>query len=514
MVDHMGKHAWLEFLRKETAVFITHWKKLAAAMLGTGLVFLAAGPITWLPHDATAAVPGPGELIVHEWGTFLSVQGSDGVTLGGMVDSDEQLPPFVESRSISTWERCMMREKMETPVTYFYTDRPRDVQVQVRMPKGVLTHWFPNVCRFGPKPGAKSAVSPTDSYLDWCTLHLIPDKLPYPREEIHVATTTKGQVYSGRIVSRTADEVVLQAQDLGARLISLPTKELRELAVAKDSKGPPPPKLPDVAPEQIWRYARQTDSALVQVQTRQMEAIPGGNRIKREYQCEKFLFYRGLGTFTLPLEVRSNDGPNKAGLVLRLHNTQAQPLRGLFAVSVAKDTIQFAELTDLPAKATREVAAASVFVSPVPLEVGVPQVKSAVAKALVTAGLYPREAQAMVNTWENSYFRTAGMRMLYVLPRETVDGVIPLQIRPAPNDLVRVMVGRVEVLTPAAERRIEEAVTGLGAKDPTLRKAAQAELAGLGRLQEPVLHRIAALTTNPEVRTQAKALIEAPAARR
>src|SRR5262245_7712351 len=93
------------------------------------------------------AGPGPGQrppadakpnLLVHEWGTFLSVQGSDGVTLGGMAASEEVLPPFVEARSIATFNRTYARTKMETPVTYFYTDRPQVVSVRVDMPKGLL----------------------------------------------------------------------------------------------------------------------------------------------------------------------------------------------------------------------------------------------------------------------------------------------------------------------------------------------------------------------------------------
>src|SRR5262245_59034964 len=86
------------------------------------------------PAPAERPAGGSGSLIVHEWGTFLSVQGSDGVTLGGMVASEEVLPAFVEARSISTWQRTKIFSKMETPVTYFYTDRPRVVNVRVDMP--------------------------------------------------------------------------------------------------------------------------------------------------------------------------------------------------------------------------------------------------------------------------------------------------------------------------------------------------------------------------------------------
>jgi hypothetical protein len=113
-----------------------------------------------------------------------------------------------------------------------------------------------------------------------------------------------------------------------------------------------------------------------------------------------------------------------------------------------------------------------------------------------------------VKTWEKSYFRTEGLRLLYILPRATVDEVIPIQVQPAPEQLVRVMIGRVEVLTPCTERRIEQAVADLDAKDPLIRRMAQAELDQLGRLREPVLRRLTSLTTVPEIRSRAEALIK------
>jgi hypothetical protein len=75
-------------------------------------------------------------------------------------------------------------------------------------------------------------------------------------------------------------------------------------------------------------------------------------------------------------------------------------------------------------------------------------VKESVAAALVQAGLYPKEARAMVNTWEKSYFKTKGLRVLYIVPRPLVDAIFPLHVKPMPQELARVMLGRIEVLTP------------------------------------------------------------------
>jgi hypothetical protein len=142
-----------------------------------------------------------------------------------------------------------------------------------------------------------------------------------------------------------------------------------------------------------------------------------------------------------------------------------------------------------------------------PLAEGVVQVKQAVARTLVEAGLYEKEAQAMVNTWEHSYFRTEGLRLLYILPRSEVDAIIPIRIQPTPEQLVRVMVGRVEVLTPEREQQIERFISQLGATDFRTRQAASDGLARLGRIGEPALRRVAKTTRDDEVRARAAQLI-------
>ena len=83
---------------------------------------------------------------MHEWGTFTSFAGSDGVNLEfrPLVDSD--LPAFVyspASRFEFTKRSIFARQRMETPVTYFYSDVERDVNVSVAFRQGRLTEFYP-----------------------------------------------------------------------------------------------------------------------------------------------------------------------------------------------------------------------------------------------------------------------------------------------------------------------------------------------------------------------------------
>jgi hypothetical protein len=379
--------------------------------------------------------------VVHEWGTFLSVQGSDGVSLGGMVDSDEVLPGFVESMGPASYQRAMMYTKMETPVTYFYSDRPRTVQVHIDMPRGLLTHWYPLVRRYGPRPSDQE-IKQQKSFIEWTNVELLP------------AVT-------------------------GERLLS------------------------PVSDNQSWHFARETDSTLLKTLTYTL--AKNGQKLEKRDQYEKFLFYRGLGTFQMPLSVRSyEDG---AGLTLQMKNEAAQALTGIIAIQIENQHIRFGLASSLPGHGSDALAVAKVLGNSMPLAEGVPVVKQAVARALVESGLYEKEAIAMVNTWERSYFRTDGLRLLYLLPREEVDSFIPIRIQPTPEQLVRVMVGRVEVLTPQREREIEKYISLLGANDFRTRQEASNGLSKLGRIGEPALRRVARTTQDPEVRARADQLI-------
>jgi hypothetical protein len=408
------------------------------------LVFAASG-LAGPTSRSELAKPDGDKLIVHEWGTYLSVQGSDGVTLGGMIDSEEKLPLFVHEEALAGRNRACLFCKVETPVTYFYVDRPRTVEVRAAMPEGKLTHWYPAVRDFGPlTPTCKAPAR--DSYINWGKVELFPD---------------------------------VRDKAAGFSLLI--------------------PGFRPVARDDTWRFVRDTDSAFVK-----MDRTNPKLKSRPQGQVEKFLFYRGLGTFELPLKVEYREDSVHQ---LQLTNRGPDTLQGIFAVEVKGNSIGFKKINDLGAELSSTEYFRTSLVNSQPLQEGVPVVKQEVAAALVQAGLYPKEARAMVNNWEHSYFRTEGFRILYILPRSFADRTLPIEIKPAPQELVRVMVGRVEVLTPGTEQRIEKAVADLNSPDPAVQKSAATELARLGRLQEPALRRVVAMTSDDAVRAGAEALL-------
>ena len=62
----------------------------------------------------------------------------------------------------------------------------------------------------------------------------------------------------------------------------------------------------------------------------------------------------------------------------------------------------------------------------------------------------------MVKTWSDSWFSEDGLRVLYTLPRGWTEEILPVKITPAPQELVRVMVGRAEVFSRALEETLRQ----------------------------------------------------------
>src|SRR5207244_10072574 len=92
-------------------------------------------------------------------------------------------------------------------------------------------------------------------------------------------------------------------------------------------------------------------------------------------------------------------------------------------------------------------------------------------QVLIASGLYEKEAAAMIKTWRDSWFEE-GTRVFYILPRQTTDAVLPITIEPHPADLVRVLVGRAEVITPEMEKSVRAQVKLLSDPSRLVREAA------------------------------------------
>src|SRR5439155_1448429 len=217
--------------------------------------------------------------------------------------------------------------------------------------------------------------------------------------------------------------------------------------------------------------ARETDAEFLRVDS--------GSPTNRAPEHERFLFYRGVGSFTTPLVVTMN--PNGQ---LTLANQGTEALVHLFVLSVRDGKAQFVHVNPLNSNTATVVASPPIDH---PQSEIARQIADEMATALVSAGLFQREARAMVNTWKDSWFADEGLRVLYLLPRAWTDATLPLEIDPQPQGLVRVMVGRAEVITPELESHLRQQLTQAQTGDAAARAQALGELKKLGRFAQPAV---------------------------
>ncbi len=244
--------------------------------------------------------------------------------------------------------------------------------------------------------------------------------------------------------------------------------------------------------EELWAIARQVDASLLRtVQRHEPRLGPT--------EAERYLFYRGLGTFALPVRVEC------AGEQTTFTNGSEHRLPAVFAVEMAAETGRFAGLGEM---AAGETSAYSLAAQPLrPKAEAVAGLQEAVLGALTAQGLYADEAQAMVRTWSRQWFDSEGTRVLWLVPRPLTDSILPLRIDPAPEALIRVLLGRLEYLAPQAEEELESALRDRKSGNEAARRAADSRLARLDRFLEAGLRRILAKKVSPEVRASAEELL-------
>jgi len=393
--------------------------------------------------------------IAHEWGTFTSVQGGDGILLDWRPLETTRLPKFVYNWTKPGLNRravgvlgfgkgsFVTLQRMETPVIYFYTEKEQTVDLSVRFPKGLITEWYPQARKIGP---STTAANPALAALD---------------DFMHKAGLQPAFTFTSALGTPGVKESLVHWKGLQI----LPADQNRNIGkqLSIDASG------------SHYFAARETDAAFVRA-----SSLVRTNPLPEQ---EKFLFYRGVGSFATPLRVTM-----KSNREVTLENTAKENLAHLFLLNVQDHLGTFTYLEQLQPGEQRTI----------PIDTGnqaqppdrlVTQLSNAMAAALVQEGLYRREAAAMVNTWKDSWFEEEGVRVLYVLPRAWTDRTLPMTIDPQPRELVRVMVGRAEIIPPDVEEELATQLAKVNQGDNQARERVQTALKRLGRFAEPALQR-------------------------
>ena len=161
-------------------------------------------------------------------------------------------------------------------------------------------------------------------------------------------------------------------------------------------------------------------------------------------QAEKLLFYRGVANFGVPLSIQLTGDRS-----LELRNTADDPLALAVLFENRSGKIGYRVLHGL---------AGATAVQEPELTGSLDRLKQELSDALVAQGLFRKEADAMIETWRDSWFEE-GMRVFYLVPRTLVDRELPLSIQPAPAKTARVFVGREEILSPYLRDRLMTALS-------------------------------------------------------
>ena len=339
-------------------------------------------------------------LVVHEWGTFTSLQDESGNELPGINTDDEPVPEFVHnlnrfllSRPVLSSLHWQYRSKgaprhhplvtmrLETPVIYFYPPEgqrdPLQLDVSVRFRGGWLTEFYPNA-------QAKA-------------------------EGLETGIFDFGKLTNGTVSSLVWND----------------------LKIGTDASGP-------ATSEQVWLAPRKVAAA---------------NVTSSEGESERYLFYRGIGNLKSPVRAVMD---RSAGSVT-LHSNFQQVLAAeakaripqLWLVGVQADgSCAFRTLDgiDVSADSQAKLHVTSYRFEPSDYKAANrDKLVDAMHAALVTDGLYADEATALLATWQQSYFKSPGLRMFYLVPRVWTDHYLPLTLSRDAH-LARVMIGRLELI--------------------------------------------------------------------
>ena len=343
-------------------------------------------------------------LTVHEWGTFTSVAGPNGQSVNWTpLSGPQDLPCFVDHQTLDQQGLTSVQVK------------GRDIFGLLKLLNGSAP---PAAVVAAPVPRPAASVVPPAIMTAKVRMET-PVLYFYAPEPVSVSVNVsfKQGVMSEWYPKATVPPVKLM-QPLAGTVGNIEWQAVRVLPGAKLL-------YPQDGIKSHYYAAREVDASPLQV---------GG-------QYEKFLFYRGLADFQPPLTatIGTHDDVTVTASLPGSHLVLFENRSGRVGYRTARLTRSATTLSQ-------------------PTLTGSVDALRADLEAMLTAeGLYPREAKAMVETWRDSWFEE-GARIFYIIPKSAVDERLPLTISPAPADVARVFVGRLELITREMKDDVERAI--------------------------------------------------------
>lgn len=414
-------------------------------------------------------------LRVHEWGVWIDRQGVS-VTPGKIL---ADLPGFVHRSTVPIdrlWdERTFTPMFITKPVVFFHTETPLSLYVRLRFHEGRPWTYYPR---------------PTDYALGMESIPLsigrrAPSSIPAP---VGPETTSLKQLY-GKVEGTESQRVPIPERP-GFKPPWIPTLESesaptprvvtraglqrdlydlvpwvtahhrRAASVWGSGSGSPgniglewcglrigysaplEGALPDIDAGHWWSHVRRAGTSLVAAR---------GDR-------DRLLFYDGSANIPSPLLVRWLDTEEKTLLLqVQPFDRYPEPARGIGLEDAwwypESERERRAKTQPIPAVFVLQaedggrlrgclLEGLSPTVEPVSVQLsGLDIEGAALTEAfrhfLVKFGLTSAEAQSLVATWQREFFETPGLRVLTVLPQWIYDVVLPMEVLPAPGEMVR-----------------------------------------------------------------------------
>ena len=376
----------------------TRFVLLLAALTLVGLAFTYAMATNERSVSPVAAEESE-LLLVHEWGTFTALQDENGDSLAGVNVDDEPAPNFVHGFGSNVLLPPDPNDVFRSVAPLLSKKMPRwlTLSASVRLETPVIYFHLPD--------GVNRPVTldvEVDQRGGWLSEF-------YPKADF----TAPG-----------LQNAILTPSTRG-------TLAWRNLQVGTERTGPE-------TSDKVWLAPRDVDAATV---------------TSAEGESEKFLFYRGLGNYPVPLRVSTNLQTNELtvrsqlGDVLR--NDQTATIRRLWLVDIRADgSLAYRTMGPLEATGNPDVELAKVSASFPDEDYASDKLLSLrddMHGALVKDGLFADEAWGLLNTWEDAYFQSPGLRLFFLVPRAWTDYRLPLKLS-APARVERVMVGRIELI--------------------------------------------------------------------